>query len=413
MGGLIGASNALSVVTNSYATGAVTGAFMVGGLLGYNSSTVSGSYASGAVTGSSGAVRVGGLTGGLLSGGTISDSYATGAVSGGAYRGGLVGMVNSTTSYSISNTYATGVVSSSGATYYGGLVGSVVSTGTGSVSNSFWNSDNTASAGYGSAGTGLSSTAMKTASNFSAWSISSAGGSSSTWRIYDGSTSPLLRTFLTSLATDKTTTYTGAVQYGIGYGLSNITGTYASGTNAGTYYSGTLYSNQQGYDLSGSGTLTIAKKALTVSGTTAAGKTYDGTNTAVITVGTLSGFVGSETVSATAAGSFDSREAGVRSATASYTLANGTGLAGNYQLADTTGHSATIEKAAVEYPNEGDDNKYSSSWVRFRDEESSPVLWPQRVNGAIPAVEIRSPGVRLPDRYNQRDVVAVSDVKTQ
>jgi hypothetical protein len=322
-------------------------------------------------------------------------------------------MIYSTSTYSISNTYATGVVSSSGATYYGGLVGSVVSTGTGSVSNSFWNSDNTASAGYGSAGTGLSSTAMKTASNFSAWSISSAGGSSSTWRIYDGSTSPLLRTFLTSLATDTSTTYTGAVQYGIGYGLSNITGTYASGTNAGTYYSGTLYSNQQGYDLSGSGTLTIAKKALTVSGTTAAGKTYDGTNTAVITVGTLSGFVGSETVSATAAGSFDSREAGVRSATASYTLANGTGLAGNYQLADTTGHSATIEKAAVEYPNEGDDNKYSSSWVRFRDEESSPVLWHQRVNGAIPAVEIRSPGVRLPDRYNQRDVVAVSDVKTQ
>jgi hypothetical protein len=68
----------------------------------------------------------------------------------------------------------------------------------------------------------------------------------------------LLRTFLTSLATDKTTTYTGAVQYGIGYGLSNITGTYASGTSAGTYYSGTLYSNQQGYDLSGSGTLTIS-----------------------------------------------------------------------------------------------------------------------------------------------------------
>ena len=226
--------------------------------MGSNTGTVSGSYASGAVTGSSGAVRVGGLVGSVFNGGTISDSYATGAVSGGTYRGGLVGMVNSTTSYSISNTYATGVVSSSGATYYGGLVGSVVSTGTGSVSSSFWNSDNTSSAGDGSAGTGLGSTAMKTASNFSAWSISLAGGSSSTWRIYDGSTSPLLRTFLTSLATDKTTTYTGAVQYGIGYGLSNITGTYASGTNAGTYYSGTLYSNQQGYDLSGSGTLTIS-----------------------------------------------------------------------------------------------------------------------------------------------------------
>ena len=257
VGGLIGASNVLSVVSNSYATGAVTGAYWVGGLLGYNSSTVSGSYASGVVTGSSGAVRVGGLVGSLISGGTISDSYATGAVSGGIYRGGLVGQIYSTTSYAISNTYATGVVSSSGASNYGGLVGYVVDQGTGSVTNSFWNSDNTSSAGYGSAGTGLGSTAMKTASNFSAWSISSSGGSSSTWRIYAGSTSPLLRTFLTSLATDKTTTYTGAVQYGIGYGLSNITGTYASGTNAGTYTS-TLYSNQQGYDLSGSGTLTIS-----------------------------------------------------------------------------------------------------------------------------------------------------------
>jgi hypothetical protein len=67
----------------------------------------------------------------------------------------------------------------------------------------------------------------------------------------------LLRTFLTSLATDTSTTYTGAVQYGIGYGLSNISGTVASGTNAGSYTS-TLYSNQQGYDLSGSGTLTIS-----------------------------------------------------------------------------------------------------------------------------------------------------------
>ena len=67
----------------------------------------------------------------------------------------------------------------------------------------------------------------------------------------------MLRTFLTSLATDTSTTYTGAVQYGIGYGLSNISGTVASGTNAGSYTS-TLYSNQQGYDLSGSGTLTIS-----------------------------------------------------------------------------------------------------------------------------------------------------------
>jgi hypothetical protein len=311
--------------------------------------------------------------------------------------------------YAISNTYATGVVSSSGATYSGGLVGYLLASTSGGVTSSFWNSDNTASAGFGSAGTGLSSAAMKTASNFSAWSISSSGGSSGTWRIYDGSTSPLLRTFLTSLAlADVSTTYTGAVQFGSGYGLSNISGTVASGTNAGTYTSGTLYSNQQGYDLSGSGTLSIAKKSLSVSGTTAAAKTYDGSTSATITVGTLSGLVGSETVSATASGTFDSAEAGVRSATASYTLSNGTGLASNYQLADTTGHSATIEKAAVEYPNEADDNKYSTGWVRFQNLESAPLPWPQMIKVAVPAVEVRSPGIRLPDTAFQIDLPALA-----
>jgi hypothetical protein len=254
---------------------------------------------------------------------------------------------------------------------------------------------------------------MKTASNFSAWSISSSGGSSSTWRIYDGSTSPLLRTFLTSLATDKSTTYTGAVQYGIGYGLSNITGTVASGTNAGSYTS-TLYSNQQGYDLSGSGTLTIAKKALTVSGTTAANKTYDGSTSATITVGTLSGFVGSETVSATAAGSFDSKIVGERTATATYTLVNGSngGLASNYSLADTSNHSATIEAAAVDDLSVGVDIKYSASWMLLLDTKTKRGLWPQSTNVKAPAVEISSPGVRLPDGYSQKDVVAVSDVNT-
>ena len=340
VGGLIGAANSASVVSNSYATGAVTGAYWVGGLLGYNSSTVSGSYASGAVTGSSGAVRVGGLVGSLISGGTISDSYATGAVSGGTYRGGLVGQIYSTTSYAISNTYATGVVSSSGASNYGGLVGYVVAQGTGSVTNSFWNSDNTSSAGYGSAGTGLGSTAMKTASNFSAWSISSSGGSSGTWRIYDGSTSPLLRTFLTSLATDKTTTYNGSVQYGIGYGLSNITGTYASGTNAGSYTSGTLYSNQQGYDLSGSGTLTIAKAPLTITGSSAS-TTYTGV-AQTLSGYTVSGLVGSDTTSSLSGVSASVSGTNAGSYTNSVTASTQT----NYTVTTADG-SLTIAKAPL------------------------------------------------------------------
>jgi hypothetical protein len=45
-------------------------------------------------------------------------------------------------------------------------------------------------------------------------------------------------------------------------------------------------------------------------------------------------------------GTFDNANAGVRTATAAYTLANGTGLATNYSLGDTT-HSATITSTAI------------------------------------------------------------------
>jgi hypothetical protein len=109
----------------------------------------------------------------------------------------------------------------------------------------------------------------------------------------------------------------------------------ANGTNGG------LANNYQLADTTHSAT--IDKKALTITGTTAADKTYDGNTTAAITQGTLSGFVGSETVTSSVVGNFDSRNAGSRTATAAYTLANGTngGLADNYQLANTT-HSATI-----------------------------------------------------------------------
>jgi hypothetical protein len=58
--------------------------------------------------------------------------------------------------------------------------------------------------------------------------------------------------------------------------------------------------------------------------------------------------VDTEAVSATARGTFDSKNAGSRTATAVYTLAGGSGLAENYTLADTT-HSATISKVALTY----------------------------------------------------------------
>ncbi len=109
-----------------------------------------------------------------------------------------------------------------------------------------------------------------------------------------------------------------------------------------------------GYALPGSVTNSasaITAKALTITAPSIAAKTYDATTAAgTLTIGTLSGFVGSETVTATGtAGALSSKDAGTRTATVSYTLANGTngGLATNYTLADTTGVSALVNRAPL------------------------------------------------------------------
>ena len=85
-------------ISNSYATGAVTGDTFVGGLVGTNGKgdddeigTVSDSYATGAVTATTNNSRVGGLVGVNFRGSKISNSYATGVVTGRNFRGGLVG----------------------------------------------------------------------------------------------------------------------------------------------------------------------------------------------------------------------------------------------------------------------------------------------------------------------------------
>ena len=125
VGGLVGANS--GGVAGSYATGNVTGDFRVAGLVGYNSGTVTGSYATESVTGGS---SVGGLVG--LNGGTVTDSYATGNVTGESGVGGLVG--NNSSFTTVKGSYATGNVT--GESRVGGLVGLNDS---GTVTQSYWN----------------------------------------------------------------------------------------------------------------------------------------------------------------------------------------------------------------------------------------------------------------------------------
>ncbi len=118
VGGLLGQNG--GTVSDSYATGSVSGNRYVGGLAGlgamYGSGTISGSHSTVTVSGND---KVGGLTGYMFYG-TIIGSYATGSVSGSQYVGGLIGG-NSGTSHKTIASYAVGSVS--GDWKVGGLVG--------------------------------------------------------------------------------------------------------------------------------------------------------------------------------------------------------------------------------------------------------------------------------------------------
>ena len=124
-------------------------------------------------------------------------------------------------------------------------------------------------------------------------------------------------------------------------------------TNAGTYRLQIALSSDiaGNYLLNnvGAATLTITPAPLTISGTTVTSKTYDGTNTAAVTAGTLdpSGFLQGQTVNVSATGTFDNVNVGLRAVTPVYTLADGTngGLARNYAITNTASVSASITPA--------------------------------------------------------------------
>jgi len=122
-GGLVGGASD-STITNCYATGLITASSdnysSAGGLIGYSTnSTIEDSYASGEVISK---YNAGGLVGGIDDNSTIKDSYASGEVISKYNAGGLVGGASDST---ITNCYATGLITASLDNYSnaGGLIG--------------------------------------------------------------------------------------------------------------------------------------------------------------------------------------------------------------------------------------------------------------------------------------------------
>ncbi|HSI46692.1 MAG TPA: YDG domain-containing protein [Ideonella sp.] len=351
VGGLVGRNN--GSLSNVYAGDGVYGDDGIGGLAGSNAGSIVGAYATGFVRGYNN--DSGGLVGSNT--GVLSNVYASGTVSGAYNVGGLVG----SNSGSIASAYAAGDVG--GYTQTGGLVGR--NAGQGQVGSSFWLKGKAGTgiannqASVDSLTRGLSDAEARSTATYTAagWSLDDVGGSGTAWRLYEGSTMPLLRSFLTPVSVSFTATgkvYDGQAAMGtIGsYTLSDpgatLLGsgplTYASNSkNAGGYSAGNgslqvssgLYSTQQGYDIAYSANLAIGQAALIVFGAHVAGKTYDGTSTASVSGGDLHGLVDGDSVALSQSGSFGDKNAGTgKTVTESFAISGGD--AGNYLLVNPT-----------------------------------------------------------------------------
>jgi filamentous hemagglutinin family protein len=128
--GILAGAISGGLVTNSYATGTVSGFSDVGGLVGQNVGNITFSYSDAAVTGS---IQAGGLAGD--NNGSIANAYSTGTVLGpNGTTGGLVGLNQG----SITTAYSSSTVTSSGEDV-GGLVGQEL--GGSTVTDGLWDTD--------------------------------------------------------------------------------------------------------------------------------------------------------------------------------------------------------------------------------------------------------------------------------
>lgn len=398
VGGLVGQYLGYGGIEDSWASGNVTStggtsAQYLGGLVGtaYNYSSTAGtgrllrSYASGNVSLANGAtlgastlVYGGGLVG-LLDGASnsvvgVADSYATGGVNltntnGRMRAGGLVGRANS----SIERAYATGAPVATGSStnrFIGGLVAERENNLV-TATNSFWATD-TSGVGTSVIGTASTLAGLQSAGTFTAasWDISASGGSGAVWRIYEGQTTPLLRSLLTPLSislADITKVYDGTSS--LGSAAISVNGTAVTqpdrirvsggATNAGTYAltASNLYSTQTGYDLTlaGTATLTIDRRPLSIDGLIA-DKIYDATTAATVASNpALVGLVaGEDLVFQPGSGfsaAFATKTVGTNKTvtlSGSYTLGDGNnGLASNYVLPTAGTTTASITPATL------------------------------------------------------------------
>ncbi|WP_092804659.1 YDG domain-containing protein [Janthinobacterium sp. 551a] len=197
----------------------------------------------------------------------------------------------------------------------------------------------------------LASSSASTTANIGKATISAVNNLLADSKVYDGSASATLRaqgaTFNGMVAGDSLSASAESAAFSdknAGNGkMVSISGITLGGADAGNYNLLTT---------TGSATGDITPKALTLAGLSANNKVYDGTATAALSGGALSGLVGAETLGVTGLSAvFADKNAGAgKTVTASgATLVDGAngGLASNYTISNPTGLTADIAQALI------------------------------------------------------------------
>ena len=398
VGGLLGQlSNSFTTSTllnKNYVNAIVQGNNNVGGLLGNALITLLSTNVGVTLSNNYVTSNVQGITnsGGLIGQGifnellgntsvyTIKDNLIAATVTGTTNTGGLMGNnavfgINfNSNAFKLNQNYVSGLISGVAA---GGLIGqNNISFGfSAPLNNNFWNTQSTGQllgigvqtgipvlAGY----SGITSTQAMQLATFASWGadINATAGSGSTWRIYDGLSGPLLRSFLKPLTIggDQSRTYDGTTISSptLNYSRSNVdlskilgtaivSGTAIGARNVGSYslnVSGGLYSTDQfGYDIGfASGTLNISAANLTISSTDVI-KTYDATTSAsgsaVVTAGSL---FGSDSMSGGSFAFADKNAGTGKHVTVSGVMVNDGNGGNNYNISYADNTNSTINK---------------------------------------------------------------------
>jgi hypothetical protein len=267
---------------------------------------------------------------------------------------------------------------------------------------------------------GLSASEASSASTYTAagWDVATVGGSSSVWRSYDGSSMPLLRSFLTALTVttgNTSKTYDGTAGASGSYTLSDsgantslILGTASysntSSQNVGSYSVGTsgLYSGQQGYDIRYvNGTANITRASLTVSANNAS-KTADGTAYSGGNGVNYSGFVNGESSSVLSGSLVYGGTAQGATAAGSYSLSASGLSAGNYALTYVDGVLVVSAAAATPITTPiATLTTTTDTTALTQAQQSQQATQPGNpfvaASATSPALDVQSCGVRLPD----------------